>query len=75
MKVKKNFVLTAFNTKRCPTSFTYRVAEIRATSTSLTAAKLYSLIHLLSAVMSYRKDDRAMRPIYGLGALKILQSP
>jgi len=25
--------------------------------------------------LSYRKDDRAMRPMYGMGALKIVGSP
>jgi len=25
--------------------------------------------------LSYRKDDRAMRPMYGMGALKIFGSP
>jgi len=25
--------------------------------------------------LSYRKDDRAMRPMYGMGALKIFESP
>jgi len=36
--------------------------------------RLFSAI-LLTRKLSYRKDDRAMRPMYAMGALKIFWSP